>query len=72
MDAAAVLDTVKTAMQQQQSSLLELAASNALKLTREEAQRSRHDLLEKIDDSITKSAEHEGHVWIFWIFWIVW
>ena len=72
MDAAAVLDTVKTAMQQQQSSLLELAASNALKLTREEAQRSRHDLLEKIDDSITKSEEHEGHVWIFWIFWIVW
>ena len=71
MDAAAVMDTVKTAMQQQQSSLLELAASNALKLAREEVQRSRHDLLEKIDDSITKSAEHEGHVWIFWIFWIV-
>jgi hypothetical protein len=58
-----VKDTITVTMQQQTDNLLRSAAANALQLAKDEAAKSKHDILDRVDDSISKSTEHEGYKW---------
>ena len=54
---------VKNAMMNQQANLLKLTAENALELIQEQDKGSSTEILDKIDEEIDKSREHDRHNW---------